>query len=79
MRVAREFDFNDLVNECWDCDNVLEAVENADMEDDLMIKFGSDRMKSIMTSLGIQEDQAISNKMISNSLESAQKKVEALS
>ena len=46
------------------------------MEDDLMIKFGSDRMKSIMTSLGIQEDQAISNKMISNSLESAQKKVE---
>ena len=46
------------------------------MEEDLMIKFGSDRMKSIMTSLGIQEDQAISNKMISNSLESAQKKVE---
>ena len=46
------------------------------MEDDLMIKFGSDRMKTIMTSLGIQEDQAISNKMISNSLESAQKKVE---
>ena len=36
MRVAREFDFNDLVNECWDCDDVLEAVENADMEDALM-------------------------------------------
>ena len=46
------------------------------MEDDLMIKFGSDKMKSIMQSLGIEEDQAISNKMISNSLESAQKKVE---
>ena len=46
------------------------------MEDDLMIKFGSDRMKSIMQNLGFSEDQAISNKMISNSIESAQKKVE---
>ena len=46
------------------------------MEDDLMVKFGSDRMKSIMQNLGIQEDQAISNKFISNSIESAQKKVE---
>ena len=46
------------------------------MEDDLMIKFGSDRMKSIMQNLGIKEDQAISNKFISNSIESAQKKVE---
>ncbi len=46
------------------------------MEDDLMVKFGSEKMKNIMTNLGIQEDQAISNKMISNSLESAQKKVE---
>ena len=46
------------------------------MEDDLMVKFGTDRMKGVMQSLGIQEDQAISNKFISNSLESAQKKVE---
>ena len=46
------------------------------MEDDLMIKFGSDRIKSIMQNLGIKEDQAISNKFISNSIESAQKKVE---
>ena len=46
------------------------------MEDDLMLKFGSDKMKGIMQSLGIQEDQAISNKMISKNLESAQKKVE---
>ena len=46
------------------------------MEDDLMVKFGSDKMKSVMESLGIPEDQAISNKMISNNLESAQKKVE---
>ena len=46
------------------------------MEDDLMAKFGSDRMKAVMTNLGIKEDQAISNKFISNSIESAQKKVE---
>ena len=46
------------------------------MEDDLMIKFGSERMKSVMISLGVAEDQAISNKMISKNLETAQKKVE---
>ena len=46
------------------------------MEDDLMMKFGSERMKTVMESLGIQEDQAISNKMISKNIESAQKKVE---
>ena len=46
------------------------------MEDDLMIKFGSDKMKSVMESLGISDDQAISNKMISKNIESAQKKVE---
>ncbi len=46
------------------------------MEDDLMIKFGSEKMKTIMETLGIKDDQAISNKMISNNIESAQKKVE---
>ncbi len=46
------------------------------MEDDLMIKFGSEKMKRVMTSLGIGEDQAISNKMISKQIESAQKRVE---
>jgi preprotein translocase subunit SecA len=46
------------------------------MEDDLMRIFGSDRMKSIMERLGIPDDMPIQNKMISKSLESAQKKVE---
>lgn len=46
------------------------------MEDDLMIKFGSDKMKAVMENLGISDDQAISNKMISKNIESAQKKVE---
>ena len=36
MRIAREFDFSDLVNECWDCGSVLDAVYNNDMEDALM-------------------------------------------
>lgn len=36
MRIAREFTFYTLLDECWDCDDVLEAVENADMEDALM-------------------------------------------
>lgn len=36
MRIAKEFEFWMLRNECWDCDDVLDAVENADMEDALM-------------------------------------------
>ena len=46
------------------------------MEDDLMRIFGSDRMKGIMEKLGIPDDMPIQNKMISRSLETAQKKVE---
>ena len=37
MRIAREFDFYDLQNECWECDDVLDAVYNANIEDDLMM------------------------------------------
>ena len=37
MRIAREFDFRDLQYNCWDCEDVLEAVADADMEDDLMM------------------------------------------
>ena len=36
MRIAREFTFYTLQDECWDCEDVLEAVANADMEDSLM-------------------------------------------
>jgi len=46
------------------------------MDDDLMRIFGGDRMKSIMTSLKLPEDMPIENKLISRSIESAQKKVE---
>ena len=37
MRIAREFDFRDLQYNCWDCEDVLNAVYNADKEDDLMM------------------------------------------
>jgi preprotein translocase subunit SecA len=46
------------------------------MEDDLMRIFGSDRMKSLMGTLGVPEDQPIENRMITRSLESAQAKIE---
>lgn len=46
------------------------------MEDDLMRIFGGEKMKSIMDRLGLPEDQPIHHKMISNSIEQAQKKVE---
>ena len=46
------------------------------MEDDLMRIFGADRIKRLMTTLGIPDDQPIENKMISRAIETAQKKVE---
>jgi preprotein translocase subunit SecA len=45
-------------------------------DDDLMRIFGGDRMKSLMQTLKVPADMPIENKMISNSIESAQKKVE---
>ncbi len=45
-------------------------------DDDLMRIFGGDRMKGLMKTLKVPADVPIENKMISNSIESAQKKVE---
>jgi len=47
-------------------------------EDDLMRIFGSDRMKSMLLTLGIKEDEPISHKLISRSLETAQEKIEGM-
>src|SRR6185436_11271404 len=41
------------------------------MEDDLMRIFGGDRMKSLMTTLRIPDDQPIEAKMVSRSIEQA--------
>ncbi len=46
------------------------------MEDDLMRIFGSDRVKGIMDRLGIPDDMPIENKMVTNSIEKAQQRVE---
>lgn len=46
------------------------------LEDDLMRIFGSDRIKGIMTKLGMKDDEPIEHSMISNAIAKAQKKVE---
>jgi len=45
-------------------------------EDELMRRFGTDKMKKVVESLGMTGDQAIRSKSLSRSIESAQKKVE---
>ncbi len=46
------------------------------LEDDLMRLFGGERINHLMEMLGIDEDTPIENKMLTNSIESAQRKVE---
>ncbi|MFO1444455.1 preprotein translocase subunit SecA [Bacillus sp. Bva_UNVM-123] len=46
------------------------------MEDELMRRFGSDNMKSMMERLGMDDSQPIQSKMVSKAVESAQKRVE---
>ena len=46
------------------------------LEDDLMRLFGSERLKSMMTTLKVPEDQPLEHKWITSSIESAQKRVE---
>lgn len=45
-------------------------------EDELMRRFGTDKIKMMVQNLGLPEGQAIQNKMLSKSIETAQKKVE---
>ncbi len=46
------------------------------LEDDLMRRFGSDKMKTMMTRLGMDDSQPIQSGMVSKAVESAQKRVE---
>ena len=46
------------------------------LEDDLMRKFGSERIAKLMDRMGLKEGEVISHGMISKSIERAQKKVE---
>ena len=47
------------------------------LEDDLMRIFGGDRVQKLMTSMGLDEDTPIETKLITSTIESAQKKLEA--
>lgn len=46
------------------------------MEDELMRRFGSERMQGMMERLGMADDQPIESKLVTRSVESAQKRVE---
>ncbi len=46
------------------------------LDDDLMRRVGSDRVKGMLDRLGMGEDDAIENRMVSRSIEGAQTKVE---
>ncbi|TMN21347.1 preprotein translocase subunit SecA [Lentibacillus cibarius] len=46
------------------------------MEDELMRRFGSENMRSMMEKLGMDDSQPIESKMVSRAVESAQKRVE---
>ena len=47
------------------------------LEDDLMRIFGSDRVKNMVSTLGIAEDEPIEAKILSKSIENAQKNLES--
>ncbi|MDY3250826.1 MAG: preprotein translocase subunit SecA [Candidatus Choladocola sp.] len=47
------------------------------LEDDLMRLFGSEKMMKVFQSLGVQENEQIEHKMLSNAIEKAQMKIES--
>ena len=47
------------------------------LEDDLMRLFGSERLMSVFNTLGVPENEQIEHKMLSNAIETAQKKIES--
>jgi len=46
------------------------------LEDDLMRRFGSDRIASVVDALGLRDDEPIEHNMLSKAIENAQRKVE---
>ena len=47
------------------------------LEDDLMRIFGGDRIQTLMETMGVDEDTPLETRMLSNTIETAQKKLEA--
>ncbi len=46
------------------------------LDDDLMRLFGSDRLKNVVSAMGLADDEPIEHSMLTNSIENAQKKIE---
>ncbi len=46
------------------------------LEDDLMRLFGSERLTAVVNTLGLEDDQPIEHRMLSNAIENAQRRVE---
>ncbi len=46
------------------------------LQDELMIRFGSERLQKMMSRLGLDDSTPIESKMVSRAVESAQKRVE---
>ena len=46
------------------------------MEDELVLRFGGERMKAICNALGMDEDDCLESKMLSHGVENAQKNIE---
>jgi len=53
-----------------------ESIFYLSMEDDLMRRFGSEKMSALMQRLGMREGEEIQHRWISNAITNAQKKVE---
>lgn len=47
------------------------------LEDDLMRLFGSERLMSVFNTLGVEDGEQIEHKMLTNAIETAQKKIES--
>jgi hypothetical protein len=54
----------------------IEVVFNIGLDEPLMTLFGSERIPSLLRSMGTLEDEMIEHNMINKSIENAQKKVE---
>jgi len=48
------------------------------LEDDLLRIFGSDKLKNFVLKLGVDENEPLEHKMVSKSIESAQKRIEGM-
>ncbi len=70
-----------LTTSCADVPDVREIPGESQfyisLEDDLMRLFGSERLITMFNSMGVPENEEIEHKMLSNAIETAQKKIES--